>query len=972
MEKVKIAEIAAEIARSTKEVFEKAKEMGLDVKNATSPVDIKTAEYLSEYVLTGINNMPKPEKKPAKSASKAKSSSKTSAKDAKKPESKSAKSASDEAESKKGAKTATKGSGKDSAKDAGKDATKDASKAKSSKKGDKENEAESSAKDSKSAQSDKANDAAKKATKDDKNAAKDSTKADSSKADSTKTDSAKSALKAKDSDKAESSAKASNQDSSAESKAESSQEFGGKKEVEIKRDSTLTQRSMGIRIVRKTNAQEEPEKPVAKKRQDYAPSIQEMMGQGLQDKETYQRKPKKQKKQIPATKHASGQKIDLLERNLESHSSEYDDDSDEIMLFDLNQHELIDEEKEAQERQIITDRVQIQRKNPWLNENRSISRSRRKRSSRPKEEASKVAKSAIVIPEEIRVYEFAEISGRPLTEVIKTLFGLGVMATKNDFLDKDAIEILADEFKIEISIQEQQEEVIEENIDEGDLRERAPVVTIMGHVDHGKTSLLDKIRDSRVASAEAGGITQHIGAYMVEKNGKLISFIDTPGHEAFSEMRSRGAQVTDIAIIVIAADDGVKPQTIEALNHAKAAGVQIIIAMNKIDKENANIDKLKSECAELGFLANDWGGEYEFIPVSAKTGEGLDLLLETILLQAEVMDLKAAPNASAQAVVLEGSVQKGRGPVASVIVRQGTLRVGDPIYAGTAFGRVRALSDDVGRSIDALLPSFVAQIAGLNEVPSAGSILYVAENDSIAREKAQKMATYLRQKELSKSTKVSFDELSEMVAKGQLKTLPLVVKADTQGSLEAIKSSLEKLSNDEVRINIIGFGVGGITEGDVSLGAASENCIILGFGLRPTGIVKSKAKELGVEIKTYSIIYDLIDDIKALVSGLMSPVVEEENSGQAEVRETFVVSKVGTIAGCMVTEGVIKRGIKVCLIRNGVVIHTGTIASLKRFKDDAKEVAKGYECGIMLENYNDIQVGDVFETFIEVQRRQTI
>ena len=546
------------------------------------------------------------------------------------------------------------------------------------------------------------------------------------------------------------------------------------------------------------------------------------------------------------------------------------------------------------------------------------------------------------------------------------------MATKNDFLDKDAIEILADEFKIEVTIQTQEIEEIQEQVSDKDLVERPPVVTIMGHVDHGKTSLLDKIRNSRVASGEAGGITQHIGAYMVEKNNKHISFIDTPGHEAFSEMRSRGAQVTDIAIIVIAADDGVKPQSVEALNHAKAAGVQIIIAMNKMDKENANPDKLKAECAELGFVPNDWGGEYEFIPISAKTGEGIDLLLETILLHAELLELKASRKVNVQGVVLEGSIQKGRGPVASIIIKQGVLKAGDSIYAGTAYGRVRSMVDDLGRSVTELLPSGIAAVAGLSEVPSAGSMLYVVENDSIAREKAQKIANYLRQKELSKSTKVSFDELSEMVAKGQLKTIPLIIKADTQGSLEAIRVSVEKLNNEEVQINVIGSGVGGISESDVLLAAASQNSLILGFGLRPTGIIKAKAKELGVEIKTYAIIYDLIDDVKALISGLMSPFIEEENTGQAEVRDTFVISKVGTIAGCMVVDGVIKRGIKVRLIRDGVVIHTGSIASLKRFKDDVKEVAKGYECGIMLEGYNDIQVGDVFESFVEIQKVQQL
>ncbi|WP_300965501.1 translation initiation factor IF-2, partial [uncultured Helicobacter sp.] len=570
--------------------------------------------------------------------------------------------------------------------------------------------------------------------------------------------------------------------------------------------------------------------------------------------------------------------------------------------------------------------------------------------------------------------EFAELIKAELKDVIKVLFNLGVMATKNDFLDRDAIEILADEFELEISIQDTQtSEILESSLLE-DLPqfERPPVVTIMGHVDHGKTSLLDYIRNSRVASGEAGGITQHIGAYMVEKNGKKISFIDTPGHEAFTQMRSRGAQVTDIAIIVIAADDGVKQQTIEALNHAKAANVQIIIAMNKMDKENANPDKLKAECAELGFTPIDWGGEHEFIPISAKNGDGVEHLLETILVQAEVLELKAAQQGNARAIVLEASLEKGRGPVATIIMQQGVLKLGDSVVADTAFGRVRALLDDRGKSINELYPSGVAVVTGLSLVPQAGAVLLSVESDSIAREHAQKRALYLRQKELSKSTKVTFDELGEMVAQGNLKTLPLIIKADTQGSLEAIKASVEKLSNDEVRVNVIGFGVGGISESDIDLCATSDNSVILGFNVRPTGNVKARAKELDVEIKTYSIIYNLLDDIKALLGGLMSPVIEEENTGQAEVRETFNIPKVGTIAGCMVIDGSIQRGIKVRLIREGVVVHTGAIASLKRFKDDAKEVSKGYECGIMLENYNDIKVGDVFETFTEVQKAQKL
>ena len=718
----------------------------------------------------------------------------------------------------------------------------------------------------------------------------------------------------------------------------------------------------GLRIVRK-NDQIKPTQPQPK--QTSSISYKELLAQTQDDE--YKTKPKKSPKARPAHKHSDEHKIDILEDREITFERDYDDEQDEIMLFDLNEREVRDEEEENRLKQAITDRVQVHKKSPWMNEG-SIRRGSRKNKKYQPKEPPKELKSVITIPEEVRVYEFAELSGRELKDVIKVLFDLGVMATKNDFLDKDSIEILAEEFKIEVSILDQKssfEVVYEENTNS--LKERPPVVTIMGHVDHGKTSLLDYIRNSRIAHKEAGGITQHIGAYMVQKDNKIISFIDTPGHEAFSSMRSRGAQVTDIAIIVIAADDGVKPQTIEALNHAKAAGVQIIIAMNKMDKENINPDKLKAECAELGFTPNDWGGDYEFIPISAKTGLGVDTLLETILIQAQLLELKAASEGKAKAVVLEGSLEKGRGPVATIIVQSGTLQVGDSVVAGTAFGRIRAMNDDLGRAVKSLTPSSVAQIVGLSEVPEAGSTLVALDSEAQAREYAQKRASYLRQKELSKSTKVTFEELGDMVAQGNLAVLPVIVKADTQGSLEAIKASLEGLSNDEVRVNIVSASVGGITEGDVLLASASENSFILGFNVRPTGNVKAKAKELSIEIKTYSVIYALLDEIKGLVFGMMSPVIREEDTGQAQVRETFTIPKVGVVAGCMVVDGTITRGIKVRLIRDGVVVHTGQIASLKRFKDDVKEVSKGYECGIMLENYNDVRVGDVFETFREVK-----
>lgn len=742
-------------------------------------------------------------------------------------------------------------------------------------------------------------------------------------------------------------------------------------ENDVANKKDLVNKRMGITIVKKGNDLQSS-LPKEEKPKIAQASLKDLLHDIEENEPEAELKAKPKKKEKPKLHISHKQNEQKMDFDREFSNFEDDESENEVMLFDLNEQEIRNEDEENKKRQALVDRVQMTKKNKWVNEG-SIRRDRKKRKAPPAPAVEKNVQTHITIPEEIRVYEFADVAGRELKDVITALFKLGVMVTKNDFLDRDAIEILAEEFGIEISFQniipELEEEVFEENLE---LFERPPVVTIMGHVDHGKTSLLDKIRNSRVASGEAGGITQHIGAYMVEKNGKMISFIDTPGHEAFTEMRSRGAQVTDIAIIVIAADDGVKQQTIEALNHAKAAGVQIIIAINKMDKENANPDKAKAECAELGFTPSEWGGEYDFIPLSARTGEGIEDLLENILVQAEIMELKANHSPKAKAIVLEGSLEKGRGPVATIIVQNGILKVGDPIVADTAFGRVRALLDDKGNNIKELYPSGVAVITGLSEVPSAGSALFGVENDGVAREHAMQRASYLRQKELSKSTKVSFDELSEMVAKGQLKSLPVIVKADTQGSLEAIRASLAKLNNDEVAINIISFGVGGISESDISLASASENCVILGFNVRPTGVVKNKAKELGVEIKTYSIIYALIDDVKALVSGMMSPVFEEENTGQAEVRETFNIAKVGTIAGCFVVDGSIQRGIKVRLIRNGVVIHTGAISSLKRFKDDVKEVAKGYECGIMLENFNDIKVGDVFETYKEVAKKVVI
>jgi len=581
--------------------------------------------------------------------------------------------------------------------------------------------------------------------------------------------------------------------------------------------------------------------------------------------------------------------------------------------------------------------------------------------------------TSIQIPENVRVYEFAEKVGRSTGEVIKVLFTLGTMFTQNDFLDKDSIEILAEEFEVEVHTVDPLDaldyvKVYDAQEDENPT-ERPPVITIMGHVDHGKTSLLDKIRQTKVADKEAGGITQHVGAYQVEKNGKKISFIDTPGHAAFTEMRSRGAQATDIVIIVVAADDGVKQQTKEAVSHAKAAGVPIVVAINKMDKEGANPEHAKAQLAELEITPVDWGGEHEFIQVSAHTGQGIDELLETLLLTAEVLELTADASRNAKAVVVESSLEKGFGATANVIVNNGTLNIGDCFVVGTTFGKVKTLILDDGTRTKSIGPSTPAAVVGLSKVPDAGEVLVVMDSEKDARELADKRAEYSRTKELSKSTKVTIDDLSAIIAEGNLKSLPVIIKTDVQGSLEAIKGTLAELKNEEVKVNVIHEGVGGVTESDVQLADASEHSIILGFNVRPTGAVKKKAKELGVEIKTYSIIYELLDDVKALLGGMMSPTISEEVTGQAEVRETFTVAKVGTIAGCKVSDGVIVRNAGARLIRNGVVVYTTTISSLKRFNDDVKEVKNGFECGIMLHNYNDIKDGDVIETFKIVEEQ---
>ena len=685
---------------------------------------------------------------------------------------------------------------------------------------------------------------------------------------------------------------------------------------------------------------------------------------------------KKEKKKSVVKAQDHGKKLDVDRAYSDDFVSS--DDSllgEEVVLLDMDlgdSYKIFDEPKP----QNPAKQSRSSRPAAFGNAPQGLKRGKRKKRIARTQELVDITE--VTIPEDIRVYEFAEACGKSPAEVITVLFSLGMMVTKNDFLKQDELEILGEEFGIEVTVRDALEDVnyvgeyLDEETDDLNLVTRPPVVTIMGHVDHGKTSLLDKIRSSKVASGEAGGITQHISSYTVTKNDQKITFVDTPGHAAFSAMRSRGAAVTDIVIIVVAADDGVKPQTEEVISHAKASGCPIIVAMNKIDKETANIDMVKAQMAEKGMTPVDWGGDIEFIGVSARTGEGIEELLENILIQAELLELKADPTAKAKATVVESSLEKGRGPVATIIVQNGTLKIGDNIVCDTTFGRVKAITDDTGKAVKELGLSETGTVLGLNDVPTTGSVMVVMDTDKEARDIATTRAEHARAKELSKSTKVSLEEMSGLIAEGKIKQLPVIIKTDVGGSLEAIKGSLEKIANEEVKVKVIHAAVGGITESDLVLAGASEGCIILGFNVRPTGSVKAKAKADGVTINTYSIIYDLIDDIKDTLSGMMSAVIREENTGQAEVRDTFVVPKVGTVAGCLVTDGKVIRGGHARIIRDGVVTYTGKISSLKRFKDDAKEVANGYECGIMFDKFNDIKVGDFIETFIQIEEKVSV
>ena len=583
-----------------------------------------------------------------------------------------------------------------------------------------------------------------------------------------------------------------------------------------------------------------------------------------------------------------------------------------------------------------------------------------------------VIEKAVITTETITVRDFSEKIGKPAAEILKKLFMMGIVANINQDIDFETCELVAMEYDIELEHQvaKTYEETMQENAEEVDAEEdlvpRPPVVTIMGHVDHGKTSLLDAIRKTHVTEGEAGGITQHIGAYTVECNGRMITFIDTPGHEAFTSMRARGAQVTDVVILVVAADDGIMPQTVEAINHSKAAGVPIIVAVNKIDKPESNPERVKQQLTEHGLVCEDWGGDTICVPVSAKKQQNLDELLEMVLLQADVLDLKANPNKAAKGTIIEAQLDKGRGPVATVLVQNGTLKIGDPIVAGIAYGRVRAMMNDKGENVKTAGPSCPVEVLGFNEVPSAGDIMNVAE---VSKKVAEERRNRIKAEQLKNLSKVSLEDLFSHIAEGEVKTLNIVVKADVHGSVEAVKQALEKLSNEEVRVKCIHGGVGAITESDVMFASAS-NAIVIGFNVRPDSGARNLAEQEKVDVRTYRIIYQAIEDVENAMKGMFKPVFKEVHLGTISVRNTFKVSSVGTIAGAYVQDGKVQRNAQVRVVRDGVVVHEGQIASLRRFKDDVREVAAGYECGIGIENFNDIHEGDVIEAYTmeEVKR----
>ncbi|WP_071442318.1 translation initiation factor IF-2 [Traorella massiliensis] len=602
--------------------------------------------------------------------------------------------------------------------------------------------------------------------------------------------------------------------------------------------------------------------------------------------------------------------------------------------------------------------------------NTNKNKKNQKKTFTPREKRVEVTEITYSSP--ITVGELAEKLHRNSSELIKVLFMLGNMVTINSQLDDDTVELLCMEFNVKVTKEvvvdesDLEEELRENDDDEASLLPRPPVVTIMGHVDHGKTTLLDTIRKSRVTAGEFGGITQHIGAYQVSVKGKKITFLDTPGHEAFTAMRARGAQITDIVVIVVAADDGVMPQTKEAIDHAKAAGAPIIIAVNKIDKPDINLDRIYGELADNGVMPEEWGGDTMFCKISAKVGTGVNELLESILILAEVEDYRANPNRLATGTVIEAKLDKGRGPVATLLVQKGTLHTSDIVVVGSALGRVRKMVDDHGREIKSAGPSSPVEIIGLNDVPEAGDVFKVFENEKKARHIAETRLQNKIDHDRNATSALTLDDLARQIEEGNIQSINVIIKADVQGSAEAVKASLEKIDVEGVRVNVIRSTAGAITESDIDLANAS-NAIVIGFNVRPSANVRKKAEEVKVEIRLHNIIYKVLEEMEAAMKGMLAPVYEEVIIGQAEVRQTFKVSKVGTIAGCMVTDGCIRKGCKVRLIRDGIVVYEGNLNSLKRFQNDAKEVASGYECGLTIENFNDIKENDIVEAYEDQQ-----
>lgn len=607
-------------------------------------------------------------------------------------------------------------------------------------------------------------------------------------------------------------------------------------------------------------------------------------------------------------------------------------------------------------------------KNNGNNKKRNNNRNHKNNNFKPRKEENKILNDGICEYEEgITVDELAQKINHTPAEVIKVLFMLGTMVTINTALNDEQVELICLEYGYEpkkiATVDETNFEDLIEPDKEEDLVPRPPVVTIMGHVDHGKTTLLDYIRKSHVAEGESGGITQHIGAYQVDVNGKKVTFLDTPGHEAFTAMRARGAQVTDIVIIVVAADDGVMPQTREAIDHAKAAGVPIIVAVNKIDKPGASPDRIRTEMSEFGLMPEEWGGDVVYQDISAKKGTGVQDLLEAITVVAEMAELKANPNRAAYGTVVEARLDKGRGPVATLLVENGTLHPGDPIVVGTTYGRVRQMTGDNGRTLKKATPATPVAITGLNEVPEAGDKFMVFDSDKTARHIGEARAEKKKEEERNTTSAMSLDDLYNQIKEGQLAQLNVIVKADVDGTAEAVKATLEKINIEGAKVNVIRSTVGTITESDVLLASASK-AIIYGFNVRPTAAVRRKAEEEGVEIRLHNIIYKMVEEIEAAMKGMLAPELEEVVTGQAEIREIYKVSKIGNIAGCMVTDGCIKRDCGVRLIRDGVVVYEGKLASLRRFKDDVKQVNQGYDCGLTIENFNDIKIGDIVEGFV--------